>query len=192
MDGNYYRILTKKISHNISNVKTHLLNLNDDKNKTFDDNKIQDKRFTKRYSQIIPNIDILNRESQLKILNLEKNSIENGLKAFIKKNQDKISQNDLSFIYEKEDSEKDEKLHDTHKKGIIKKNNRHIDLDSENNIHQFKIDNNEILKKQNIKKNVNLIKKKKSNIQLKSKVYNEDFISKSIFNNSKKIIISNK
>ncbi len=186
MDGNYYRILTKKISHNISNVKTHLLNLNDDKNKTFDDNKIQDKRFTKRYSQIIPNIDILNRESQLKILNLEKNSIENGLKAFIKKNQDKISQNDLSFIYEKEDSEKDEKLHDTHKKGIIKKNNKHIDLDSENNIHQFKIDNNEILKKQNIKKNVNLIKKKKSNIQLKSKVYNEDFISKSIFNNSKK------
>lgn len=125
MDGNHYRILTKKISHNICNVKTHLLNLNDDKNKTFDDNKIQNKRFTKRYSHIIPNIDILNRESQLKILNLEKNSIENGLKAFIKKNQDKISQNDLSFIYEKEDS------------------------------------NNEILKKQNIKKNVNLIKKKK-------------------------------
>jgi hypothetical protein len=163
MNGNYLRTLTKKSSHNTYNVKINLLNLNNERNQNFDNKnyKTQNKRFVRRYSQIIPNIDILNRESQLKILNLEKNSIENGLKAFIKKNQDKISQNDLSFIYEKEDSEKDEKLHDTHKKGIIKKNNKHIDLDSENNIHQFKIDNNEILKKQNIKKNVNLIKKKK-------------------------------
>ena len=128
MNGNYHRILTKKISHNISNVKTNLLNLNDEKNHNFDNNKIQNKRFGKRYSQLIPNIDILNRESQLKILNLEKNSIENGLKAFIKKNKEKISKNDLSFISEKEDSENNEKLNNIHKNGIIKNNNNHIDF----------------------------------------------------------------
>ena len=161
MNGNYHRILTKKISHNISNIKTNLLNLNDEKNHNFDNNKIQNKRFGKRYSQLIPNIDILNRESQLKILNLEKNSIENGLKAFIKKNKEKISKNDLSFISEKEDSENNEKLNNIHKNGIIKNNNNHIDFYSENNIKKFKIDNKEIFKKQNIKKKINLLKKKK-------------------------------
>ena len=194
MNGNYHRILTKKISHNISNVKTNLLNLNDEKNHNFDNNKIQNKRFGKRYSQLIPNIDILNRESQLKILNLEKNSIENGLKAFIKKNKEKISKNDLSFISEKEDSENNEKLNNIHKNGIIKNNNNHIDFYSENNIKKFKIDNKEIFKKQNIKKKINLLKKKKSHIQLKSKVYNEDFISNTIIDNSRKSLstINNK
>ena len=194
MNGNYHRILTKKISHNICHVKTNLLNLNDEKNHNFDNNKIQNKRFGKRYSQLIPNIDILNRESQLKILNLEKNSIENGLKAFIKKNKEKISKNDLSFMSEKENSENDEKLNNIHKNGIIKNNNNHIDFYSENNIKKFKIDNKEILKKQNIKKKINLLKKKNSHIQLKSKVYNEDFISNTIIDNSRKSLstINNK
>ena len=186
MNGNYLRTLTKKSSHNTYNVKINLLNLNNERNQNFDNKnyKTQNKRFVRRYSQIIPNIDILNRESQLKILNLEKNSIKNEIKAFIKKNKDKFSRNDLNFISEK--SENEEKIDDKDENEIYKTSNNLIDLESEKLINEFKIDNKEILKKQHIKKKSNFIKKKKSHIQLKTKIYNEDNISNTSVYNSKK------